>query len=514
MVTDQQVRILMNELRNGVPLYRSAARSGMSVKTARKWSRSSQAPSEPSTTRSWRTRLDPFESVSDDIHCLLTQEPDLQATALLAHLQSLHSEQFHDGHLRSLQRRLKVWKTTEGPPKEVFFAQVHHPGDLAESDFCHLTRLGITLAGQPFAHLLYHFVLTYSNWETGMICFSESFESLSDGLQAALKTLGGVPKRHRTDSLRAAVVNFGNRAEFNARYTALGAHYALHLEHTQPRRPNENGDVEQSHHRFIQRLEQSLKLRGSRDFADRQEYAAFVQQNFDRANLSRTARFSEEQAQLMPLPAYPLDGAKQLDVRVSPGSTIRVQDNVYSVPSRLIGSRVNVRVTSDAVEVSYAQRMVHRMPRLRGKGGQCIDYRHIIDWLVRKPGAFDQYVYHDALFPSSHFRIAYDALTHTQPVQGQKQYLQILHLAARCSESRVEDALRLLQKSGEPLSVDRVAGLVESYAALPSPTEVHINPVVLDLYDTLLTAPMPTGISGGHLAVEPSVAQDAEVHYV
>ena len=504
----------MNELCSGRPLYLSAARSGMSVKTARKWSRSPQVPSEPCGMRSWRTRLDPFEAVAGDISCLLGHEPDLQATALLAHLQSQHPHQFHDGHLRSLQRRLKVWKSTDGPPKEVYFAQVHRPGDLAESDFCHLTRLGITLAGQPFTHLLYHFVLTYSNWETGTICFSESFESLSDGLQAALKTLGGTPKRHRTDSLRAAVINLGNRAEFNARYSALGTHYALHLEHTQPRRPNENGDVEQSHHRFIQRVEQSLKLRGSRDFSDRQEYAAFIQQNFDRANQSRAARFSEEQAQLMPLPSYPLDGAKQLEVRVSPGSTIRVQDNVYSVPSQLIGARVNVRVTSDAVEVSYAQRMVHRMPRLRGKGGKCIDYRHIIDWLVRKPGAFEQYVHHDALFPSSHFRIAYDALTNTQPVQGQKQYLQILHLAARCSESRVEDALRLFQKSGEPLTADRVAAMVESHAALPSPTEVQVSPVVLGLYDTLLTAPMHRSTAVARLTTGTSFEQDAEVRYV
>ena len=347
-----------------------------------------------------------------------------------------------------------------------------------------------------------------------MICFSESFESLSDGLQSALSTLGGTPNRHRTDSLRAAVINLGNRAEFNARYAALGAHYGLNLEHTQPRRPNENGDVEQSHHRFIQRIEQSLKLRGSRDFPDRQEYAAFIQQTFDRANQSRAAKFAEEVAQLMPLPARPLDCAKQLEVRVSPGSTIRVQDNIYSVPSQLIGARVNVRVTCDAVEVSYAQRTVHRMPRLRGKGGKCIDYRHIIDWLVRKPGAFEQYVHHDALFPSSHFRIAYDALTNAQPVQGKKQYLQILHLAARCSESRVEDALRVFQKSGEPLTADRVIALVESSSALPSPTEVEISPVMLGMYDTLLTTSVHSSTAAAHLIAGIPQRQDGEVNYV
>lgn len=153
---------------------------------------------------------------------------------------------------------------------------------------------------------------------------------------------------------------------------------------------------------------------------------------------------------------------------------------------------VNVRVTCDAVDVYDAQRMVHRIPRLCGEGGQCFDYRHI-DWLVRKRGAFEQYICRHALFPSTNFHIAYDALTNTQRVEARKRYLQILHLAASSSASRVEDPLRLVQKSGEQFTADSVASLVEARAALTSPTEVYVTPVELDLYDTILTAPMPSG---------------------
>jgi hypothetical protein len=83
----------------------------------------------------------------------------------------------------------------------VFFAQEHRPGELCLSDFTHCRELGVTIDGQAFPHLIYHFVLTYSNWETGTICYSESFESLSEGLQQALWELGGVPREHRSDRI-------------------------------------------------------------------------------------------------------------------------------------------------------------------------------------------------------------------------------------------------------------------------------------------------------------------------
>jgi hypothetical protein len=109
--------------------------------------------------------------------------PGLEAKTLFEDLQRRYPGQFADGQLRTLQRRVKVWRALEGPPKEVFFAQVHKPGELCQSDFTHMNSLGVTIQGQPFDHLIYHFVLSYSNWETGTICFSESLESLSEGLR-------------------------------------------------------------------------------------------------------------------------------------------------------------------------------------------------------------------------------------------------------------------------------------------------------------------------------------------
>ena len=204
---------------------------------------------------------------------------------------------FADGQLRTLQRRVKQWRAEHGPAKEVFFAQVHQPGRLAASDFTHCTDLGVTIDGSPFDHLIYHFVLTYSNWETGTVCFSESFESLSEGLQNALWELGGVPQVHRTDRLTAAVQPGVEGPEaFTQRYQALLGHYGLQGQAIQAGKGNENGDVEQSHHRFKRALDQALMLRGSRDFASRDGYEAFLRQLFAQRNAGRQARLAEEVA--------------------------------------------------------------------------------------------------------------------------------------------------------------------------------------------------------------------------
>lgn len=212
----------------------AAAKSGMDPKTARKYLRSGELPSDSKMDRDWRTRPDPFAEVWEEIRGLVEPNPGLEAKTIFESLQRRYPGRFSEGQLRTLQRRLKHWRGMEGPGKEVFFLQKHVPGRLSQSDFTHMTSLGITIGGQSFPHLLYHFVLAYSNWETASICYSESFESLSDGLQSALWELGGVPMQHQTDRMSTAVNNMSDEREFTARYEALLRHYRLEAERSRP----------------------------------------------------------------------------------------------------------------------------------------------------------------------------------------------------------------------------------------------------------------------------------------
>jgi len=488
MVTDRQVRKLMKLNQQEKTLSNAAAKAEMSENTARKYIRSGRLPNQSKPERRWRTREDPFQEIWLQVRCMLEINPGLEAKTLFEWLQRQFPGRYCDGQLRSFQRRVKQWRATEGPAKEVYFPQIHYPGQLCESDFSDMSSLGITIAGELFCHLVYHFVLTYSNWETGSICFSESFESLSTGLQNALWELGGVPSTHRTDRLSAAVQEVGKGAEpaFTRRYQALLRHYGLRGQKIQTGKSNENGDVEQRHYRLKQAVKQSLLLRGSHDFSEREEYEGFLRQLFSQLNAGRRKRMLEDLAVLRALPLKRLDDYTRFDVRVGPSSTIRIQKNVYSVHSRLIGERIEVRLYADYLELWYAQKKLERIPRVRGCGNHHIQYRHIIDWLRRKPGAFENYRYRSDLFPSSRFRMAYDAIKSQRPGRAHKEYLGILYLAARETESGVDDALRCLLEQGESISVAAVETLLAAQEPNSQGREVVIAEIDLELYDRLL----------------------------
>jgi hypothetical protein len=374
----------------------------------------------------------------------------------------------------------------------VYFVQEHRAGELCESDFTHLTAFEITIGGEPFAHMLYHFVLTYSNWETGTICPSESFASLSEGLQNALWKLGRVPLLHRTDRMTAAVNNLTEQAEFQRSYQALLRHYGLEGRKIQTGQPNENGDIEQRHYRFGRALEQALLLRGDRDFATVEDYSAFLEKLFEQLNSGRQQRLAEEMERLSPLPDRRLESARRVRVRVNSGSLITAGRNSYSVNSRLIGEIVEARLFPDHVEVWYGGQRVEHLPRLHGRTNYRIDYRHIIDWLVRKPGAFANYRYREHLFPSSRFRKAYDVLKDAMPNRCDRRYLQILELAAKEGEARVDDALRLLLagESGMRTIADRDAfcEFMRRCEQAPEIVDVAIPEVSLTSFDQLLSA--------------------------
>jgi hypothetical protein len=158
------------------------------------------------------------------------------------------------------------------------------------------------------------------------------------------------------------------------------------------------------------------------------------------------------------------------------------------VNSRLIGETVDVRLYVGTVEVWYAQRQVDTLPRLRGESGHHIEYRHIIDWLVRKPGAFANYRYRKDLFPGSRFRVAYDSLhrRHTSTV-ADKEYLKILHLAARENESAVDDAIRHLLDHEKMITFEAITEIVARVGSVNAPTEIAISDIDICVYDKLLS---------------------------
>lgn len=437
--------------------------------------------------RQYRTRLDPFAEVWPEIEGMLEQAPGLEAVTIFELLRGRPELSFSDGQLRTLQRRIRRWRALQGPEREVMFAQEHRPGEYAQSDFTSMTELGICLGGEPFDHLVFHFVLPYSNWETGGICFSESFEALIGGFQAAVWELGKVPKLHRTDNLSAATHELGEGGRtFNERYLGALAHYQVQPDCNTPGRGHENGDVEQAHHRFKRAMEQALLLRGSREFSSRAVYEVFLGEIFLGRNRGRAGKLREELEQMRDLPLSRLDDFRRERVRVSVFSTLRVANNVYSVASRLIGEWVDIRLYAERIEVHFAGERVAEMERLRGRGHAAIDYRHLIGSLIRKPGAFARYRYREALFPSLVFRQSYDALEGLHGGRADVEYVRILHLAASTGENAVEGVLSALLEVGELRDFAQVQMALRPVRL--EPPECRIDPPDLRVYDECIAA--------------------------
>jgi hypothetical protein len=487
MTTDHQIRRLIEAMSRGKGIEKAALAGGMDVKTARKYLTNGKLPREMKQAHVWRTRKDPFEETWEDLLPYLQEHPRLEAKTLFEHLQEIYPNKYQNGQLRTLQRRIKVWRATEGPSKEVYFSQKHYPGMLGESDFTYMNSLKITIKKELFDHMFYHFVLTYSNWETGNVCFSESYESLSEGMQLAFWKIGGAPAQHRTDRLSAAVNKDCNREEFTVRYNVLLRHYDVTGISNNPNSGNENGDVEQSHDGFKNAMDQALMMRGSRDFDSRHEYEQFAANLMTKRNSGREQKFSEEVGLLKRLPTCKLGDKKIITLKVGKSSTINVFRNTYSVNSRLIGERIEVRASSEHLEVWYGQKLIETLPRLRGEAKSAINYRHIIDWLIRKPGAFENYRHRDDLFPTTTFRIAYDLLKDKYPDSGNKKYIAVLNLAAKETEDGVERILKLLlEQNIEPLRENVAKRMLES-----DNKAVRIDPIVsevkLSAYDCMLS---------------------------
>jgi len=347
----------------------------------------------------------------------------------------------------------------------------------------------VTIAGEPFKHLLLHCVLPYSNWEWGAIAQSESLLSFQRALEATLFKLGAVPDYHQTDNSSAVTHHVrpadSTEREFNQAYLALLDHYGLKARTIHVGCPEQNGDIEASNGGLKRALKQHLLLRGQRDFATVTEYEKFLEQVMAKRNQRRPQRLNEELAVMRPLTVKPLGPYQEVRLKVNRASLIRVQHNAYSVPTSLINQQVRVRIYEWHLEVYYRQQLVETMPRLIGQNRHHLNYRHVIDTLLRKPGGFRNYRYREALFPSLVFRQAWDTLNQWYaPRKADLIYLRLLNLAARHSESEVVAALEQLLAAQERWDDTTVARFIAP-TPLPVP-QLAVPSINLSQYDALL----------------------------
>jgi hypothetical protein len=404
-LTAQLIALYMSKRRAGSRQEVAAAAACISVSSALRIDSGRLQPKAAKPRG--RRRPDPLAEVWEPLLLpLLERHPALTPTTLLEHLQEQKPDHDWSSLKRTLQRRVPHWKALHGAAPEVMFPLAYQPGEIGFCDFTRVKRVAITLRGEPFPHLLFHYRLAWSGWAYGQIVHGgESFVALSEGLQNALAACGGVPKELRTDRLSAASRNRdGSYAlDITSRYQALCAHYGLSPSRNNCGVAHENGIVEAPHGHVKRRLEQKLILRGSCDFEEAAEYGEQLAEVFSALNTPRQRRYEQELEHLGSLPAFRFADYELLTVRVRRTSTIEVRQVMYSVPPTLIGRQVTVRLHHDRLVVFLGSDWVCQLPRGYGSAGEkrawCIDLEHLIDSLRAKPRALLHCRYQRHLFP-------------------------------------------------------------------------------------------------------------------
>jgi len=406
-ITEQQIRLYMKLINEGKTQRVASAKAGLSERTGRRISTGELIIAK--SPHYWRTRQDPLEDVWDSqLVPLLEKTPDLLPLTLFEWLGDNYPGIYPASIKRTLQRRIKQWKAIHGPAKEVMFRQQKIPGQLGLSDFTHLKKARITIEGEEFKHILYHYRLAFSGWSyMKVILGGESFAALSTGLQTALWLSGGSPKEHRTDSLSAAYTNQSEKEKLTERYELLCKHYHLKGTRNTPGKSHENGAIESPHGHIKRRIEQALLLRGSSDFKSIDEYQKFIEQVVQKKNRGCQALLKEERQHLTPLPKQRTHDYVEHYVRVTSSSTIVVRRVTYTVPSRLIGEKLCVHLFDDRLELYCGHVHVETFDRVYAKGRyrkRSVNYRHVIHSLARKPQAFRFSQIRDDLLPNQDYK--------------------------------------------------------------------------------------------------------------
>src|SRR5689334_18755476 len=489
-ITDCQMRLYMSFRRTETPSV-AAAKAGFSAATAYRLEQDPRLPSQKKAPRG-RRRRDPLAAVWDsEVVPLLKSAPGLRPVAIFDEIRRRHPE-LGAGIRRTLERRIRTWRALNGAERDVVFRQEPSPGRLGLSDFTDMGDYGISIAGVPLDHRLYHFRLAFSGWEhVHVVLGGESFVALAEGLQNALWALGQAPSQHRSDSLSAAFCNLDNdtKQDQTRRYEALCAHYRMEPTRNNRGLAHENGSIESPHGHLKRAIEDALLLRGSRDFDTLEVYRRFIDEVVGRRNARNRKRLDLERPALQALPAHRTTDYEETIVTVTSTSGFTLRKVFYSVPSRLIGHRLRVRLYDDRLEcfLGWTPLMTLRRgrPHSSGKHGHVVDYRHVIHSLRRKPMALLNLVYREQLFPRRAYRHAFEALL---VGEGEKPACRImvglLALAHdRACEVELAEAIDAELDAGRLPNLDTLGRRFAPISAAIPDITVEVAP--LHLYDEL-----------------------------
>ena len=491
-ITDKQVNDYMENIEKGMPKKTAALKAGISessgrnIAHARRNKKRKQREGKP-------TREDRFETVMKSFVVPLLERGITVASHIFDMLQEEYPGEFDEAQKRTFRRRIEKYKLIEGKGKEIMFPQEKpQPGKSGISDFTLIKfkdrKMKVTIAGEPFEHKIFHYRLQFSGYRFVDVSkgTGERFVVMSKGLQDAWHDLGGVPEEHRTDNLSLVYKNRvdGAQEDLTLRMNALYTHYGVRPTRNNAGKGHENGAIESSHRHFKDRLKSELIKRDSLNFDSFEQYRAFVKGLAAKLNLKNASKIAVERAHLRALPEGRAIEYDDVTAVVPSSSVIVVRRVMYSVPNKLIGQVLKIKLYDDKLECYLGAIHVITLTRMpippKGKRAHNIDYRHIIEWLAKKPGAFPGYAYRDYLLPTESYRKVWEYVKSTMNLREAARFIVgILYLAytQNCEEELSIEILDRIEHGSE-LKLSSLQSMFKPQATkVPDVVipEIHIN---------------------------------------
>ena len=435
----------------------------------------------PTYKRTSPTKKDPLDGFYDFIKETLEETPTLS----LPELYVLLDEKGYQGSERTLRRKTKKLRDKLAQ-KEVFFQRAPTPGEVIEGDF---TELHLSIGGVKRVVYLWVSSMPYSNAFFATPFYHQTFECFALGSALAFEEFGGVAKKFRLDNMSPAVTKIlkGKERLVTQRYAAFQQHYGFFQDFCNPASGNEKGNVESNNKWLKRKILNSISV-NKLSFKDLNSFQEFVWKLCRDHNEKDQVQKKFNEEILAPLPKSRFGCFSSEVAKVSKYSLFSVgkSGHSYSAPSQLIGLRLEARVYPNKIELIDRDEVVASHKRLYGpRGLASIQIEHVLDGLLRKPGAVNDWKHREVLFKRPVWRKFFEEMKGTGVSNPNKTYLACLKLMAKHGEDNLTVAMEMAMEEGLELNNRSLKDLLEQ----ESFNVYEMKPLEVDLgeYDQLLT---------------------------
>jgi transposase len=393
-------------------------------------------------------------------------------------------EEYKAAHPEGLQYtafcvRYQRWLATQ----ELVFRQVHTPGDKLFVDYAGQTVPVIDRhSGEICAAQIFVAVLGASNYSYAEATWTQSLPDWLGSHVRALEYFGGAPRAIVPDNLKSGVKRAHRyEPDLNPAYQEFAEHYGVAILPARVRKPRDKAKVETG----VLVVERWIlaRLRNRRFFSLGELNAAIAQllehlntRPFKKLDGCRRSRFEQlECPALRALPARGYEFAEWRVAKVHPDYHIEVARAYYSVPYRLIGQRVDVRLSARAVEIFHQRTLVGAHPRARERAWRstCAAHRPAQHVAVIEHNLTRVLERATAIGPATHAVLATQAARKLHPEESLRSAQGILRLAHDFSPAALERACaRALAL--QSFSYRAVRAFIETPATAPAPAALDL----------------------------------------